>query len=83
MEQSEEENYNIKETDEFILVSDKKQEYKSKLFISNNDLFCIELVTTCKYQLKKYFISLTMNELLKDRFFKMFINLEEVFRELE
>ena len=83
MEQSEEENYNIKETDEFILVSDKKQEYKSKLFISNNDLFCIELVKTCNYQSKKYSLSLTMNELIKNRFFKIFYNLEEVFRELE
>ena len=55
MEETDKENYNIKETDDFILVSDKKNEYKSKLFISNNDLFCIELVTTCNYQSKKIF----------------------------
>ena len=83
MDQSEEENYNLKETDDFILISDKKNEFKSKLFIYNNDLFCIDLLTTCNYQSKKYSLSLTMNELIKNRFFKIFINLEEVFRELE
>ena len=83
MELSEEEYYNIKETDEFILTSDKKNQFKSKLFISNNDLFCIDLFTTKDFPSKKYSLALSMNELIKNRFFKMFYNLEEVFRELE
>ena len=83
MEDSEEENYISKEK-EFMLKSDKKNEYKIKLFISNNDLFCINLFTTKNFSMKKYSLSLTMNDLMyKNRFFKIFINLEEVFRELE
>ena len=82
MDQNEEDSYNIKEK-EFILISDKKNKYKSKLYISNNDLFCIDLFTINNFPLKKYSLSLTMNELVKNRFFKIFINLEEVFRELE
>ncbi len=81
MEQNEEQNYILNEKD-FILTSDKKNVFQAKLFISNNELFCINL-TTNNFPSKKYSISLTMNELIKNRFFKIFINLEEVFRELE
>ena len=81
MEQNEEQNNILKEKD-FILTSDKKNEFKAKLFISNNKLFCINL-TTYNFSSKKYSISLTMNELIKNRFFKIFVDLEEVFRELE
>jgi predicted RNase H-like nuclease (RuvC/YqgF family) len=82
MEQNEEENNIIKER-EFNLISDKNNEYKIKLYITNNDLFCIDLLTTINNKIKKYSLSLTMEELIKNRFFKIFINLEEVFRELE
>ena len=82
MEQSEEENNILKEK-EFILKSDKKNEYKIKLFITNNDLFCLNLFTNNKVPSKKYSLSLSMKDLIKNRFFKIFINLEEVFRELE
>ena len=34
---------NILKEREFILTSDKKNEYKIKLFITNNELFCINL----------------------------------------
>ena len=44
MEQIEEENNIIREK-EFILISDKNNEYKIKIFITNNDLFCINLFT--------------------------------------
>ena len=78
MDQNEDEVNILKEKD-FILISDKNNEYKMKLFIDNNDLFCL----TAFNQSKKYSISLTMNDLIKNRFFKIFVNLEEIFRELE
>ena len=82
MEQNEDEIDIIKEKN-FILISDKKIEYQMKFYINNNDLFCLTAFTTKIYPSKKYFISLTMNDLIKNRFFKMFINIDEIFRELE
>ncbi len=82
MELNEEED-NISKQKEFILISDKKNEYRVKLFIINNDLFCINLFTNNNNLSKKYSLSLTMDDLIKNRFFKIFIDLEEVFRELE
>ena len=68
---------------DFILTSDKNIEYKLKLFINNNDSFCISAFTTKNIPSKKYSLSLTMNELIKNRFFKIFINIEEIFKEFE
>ena len=68
---------------QFTLKSDKKNEYKLNLFISNDDLFCINVFTTNEHQNKKYSLSLTMNDLIKYRFFKIFVDLDEIFRELE
>ena len=68
---------------EFVLTSDKKNVFNAKLYFTTNDLFCLDLVTNIKFQTKKYSLSLTMNELIKERFFKIFIDLDEVFRELE
>ena len=82
MELNEDENNIIKEKD-FNLISDNKIEYKIKLFITNNDLFCINIFTNKIISSKKYSLSLTMDDLIKNRFFKIFINLEEIFRELE
>ena len=81
MELNDDENIIIKEK-VFNLISDNKIEYKIKLFITNNDLFCINIFTN-KLTSKKYSLSLTMDDLIKNRFFKIFINLEEIFRELE
>ena len=82
MEQNEDEIDIIKEKN-FILISDKKIECQIKFYINNNDLFCLTAFTTKIYPSKKYFISLTMNDLIKNRFFKMFVNIDEIFRELE
>ncbi len=82
MEQNDDEIYILKEKD-FILISDKNIQYKVKLFITNNDLFCINLFTNKINPSKKYSLSLGMNDLIKNRFFKIFINIDEIFRELE
>ena len=57
MEENEDE-INILKEKEFILISDKKVEYKIKLFISDNDLFCINAFTTKNIPFKKYSLSL-------------------------
>ena len=75
-----EDGININEK-EFILISDKKIEYKIKLSINDNNLFNITAITTKNIPLKKYSLSLSMNDLNKHRFFKIFINTEEIFRE--
>ena len=46
----------LKEKD-FILISDKNNEYKIKLFIKNNDLFCLTAFNT-KIFPKKNILSL-------------------------
>ena len=82
MEQKEEEITILKEKN-FNLISDKKNEYKLKLFINKNNLFCINLFTTKIFPSKKYSLSLSMNDLIKNRFFKIFINTDEIFNEFE
>ena len=82
MEQLDDEINIIKEKD-FILTSNKKIEYKLKLFITYDDLFCINVFTTKSFPSKKYSLSLKMEDLINNRFFKIFINIEEIFRELE
>ena len=42
MEFNEEEN-NILKKKEFTLISDKNNEYKGEVFITSNDLFCINV----------------------------------------
>ena len=51
MDQSEEENNILKEK-KFTLISDKNNEYEIKLFITNNDLFFINLFTNIIFYLK-------------------------------
>ena len=82
MEQNEDEMNILKEKD-FILTSDKNNEYEMKFFINSNDLFCLTAITTKNNSSKKYSLSLSMNDLIKNRFFKIFVNVEEIFRELE
>jgi len=82
MEYNEEENNILKEK-EFTLISDKNNEYRVKVFITSNDLFCINLFSNNNNLSKKYSLSLSMKDLIKNRFFKMFINLDEVFLELD
>ena len=73
----------IKEKD-FKLTSDKNTDYIIKLSIDENNLFNITAITTNNFLLKKkYSLSLSMDDLNKHRFFKIFLNTEEIFRELE
>ena len=68
---------------DFILTSDKNIEYKLKLYINNNDSFCISAFTTKNIPSKKYSLSLTMNELIKYRFFKYLLILKKYLKNLK
>ena len=78
----EEENFIIKEKS-CIVTSNKNIEYKIILSIYNNDNINLTVYTTKLIPSKKFGLSCTLNELTKNRFFKLFINADEVFRELE
>ena len=60
---------NIIRKKDFVLTSDKKNVFNAKLYFTTNDLFCLDLVTNFDFKSKKYSLSLTMNELIKERFF--------------
>ena len=78
----EEENYVIKETS-CIIKSNKDIEYKIILSIYNNEKISINIFTTKEIPKKKFILQCTLDELKKYRFFKLFINVSEVFREIE
>ena len=67
----------------FNLISNKKIEYKINLSIYSNEVFNIDIYTIYKNPSKKYSLSCTINDLKKNRFFKIFLNVEEIFIELE
>ena len=66
-----------------IIQTDKKNEYNLTLKVFNNNTIDITICSIKEIPLKKFVLNCTMEELLKNRFFKLFINVEEVFRELE
>jgi len=78
----EEENFIIKENS-YILKSDKNIEYNLNFSVHNNDIIKIKLIPTNKIYSKKYVLSCTLEELKKNRFFKLFVNVDEIFREFE
>ena len=84
MESIEEDEIIIIKEKNFKLTSDKNTDYIIKLSIDENNLFNITAITTNNILLKKkYSLSLSMDDLNKHRFFKIFLNTEEIFRELE
>ena len=78
----EEESFIIKEKS-CIVTSNKNIEYKIIFSIYNNDTVKLTIYTTNNIPQKKFNLSCTLEELLKNRFFKLFNNVDEVFRELE
>ena len=82
MNNNEEEKFILKEK-KFILKSDKNNEYEIILSIYNNDILNITINTININNPKTYILSCTLDELYKNRFFKIFINVDEIFTELE
>ena len=78
-----EENFVYKLKEKSCIIQNKKNEYKITLTVFNNNTFDITIYTIKEIPTKKFVLNCTMEELIKNRFFKIFINVEEVFRELE
>ncbi len=76
-----EETFVLKEK-KFILKTDKN-EYELILSINNNDTLNISAKTMKIIPSKKYFLSCSLENLYKDRFFRIFKDIDEIFRELE
>ena len=67
-----------------VLQTDKSNEYELKFSVFNNNTINITICSTKQIISKnKFVLKCSMEELKKNRFFKLFINVEEVFRELE
>ena len=81
-----EQNYNeiiVLKEKTFNIISDKNIEYSIILSIDSNDI--INLIAYPKKNLysKKYSLSCSLEDLQKNRFFKIFLGVEEIYRELE
>ena len=74
--------YTLKEKS-YLLQTDKSNEYKLTFSVFNNNTIDITIISTKQIPSKKFVLKCTMDELLKNRFFKLFKNVEEVFIELE
>ena len=78
----EEENFPVKETS-CIIKSYKDCEYKITFSVYKNDKLSIKISTVNVIPSKKFALVCSFEELVKNKFFKIFANVEEVFRELE
>ena len=78
----EEENFPVKETS-CIIKSNKECEYKITFSVCKNDNISIKISTINVIPTKKFALVCSLEELVKNRFFKIFVNVDEIFRELE
>ena len=79
----EDENIYLLKEKSFNKISDKKIEYNLTLSIFSNNTIDLTIYTNKIFPKRKFVLNCTMEELLKNRFFKIFINADEVYRELE
>ena len=67
----------------FDIETDKKNKMKLILSIYNNDEFAITIYNNNVYPSKKYELKCNLNQIQKNRFFKIFLDVDEIIRELE
>ena len=67
----------------FDIITDKKKEMKLFLRIYNNDEFEISIYNNNEYPSKKFELKCSLDQIQRNRFFKIFLNTEEIFKELE
>ena len=80
--EEEEKIFSIKEST-YIIKSNKDSEFKIKFSIYNNNSISINIRSVNEFHTKKFELVCSLEELKNNRFFKLFINVDEVFRELE
>ena len=66
-----------------LIKTDETNAYKLTLSVFSNNTIDITICSTNQIPSKKFVLKCKMEELLKNRFFKLFLNVDEVFRELE
>ena len=67
----------------FIIETDKKNKMDLYLRIYNNEEFAISIYTKNEYPTRKFKLKCDLEEIQKNRFFKIFINIDEIMKELE
>ena len=67
----------------FKIKTNKNNEMELILKNNNNEELLITLLNNNEYPLKIYELKCNLEELQKNRFFKIFINIEEIMKELE
>ena len=72
-------------TDEkrFTIETDKKNEMDLYLRIYNNEEFAISIYTKNEYPKRKFELKCDLEEIQKNRFFRIFVNIDEIMKELE
>jgi predicted nucleic acid-binding Zn-ribbon protein len=67
----------------FIIETDKKNKMDLYLRIYNNEEFAISIYTRNEYPKRKFELKCDLEEIQKNRFFRIFINIDEIMKELE
>ena len=78
-----EEDCSLTEQKKFIIKTDKENEMDLFLRIYNNDEFAISIYTKNEFLSRKFQLKCNLNEIQKNRFFRIFLNTKEIMRELE
>ena len=74
---------NIIEEKKFNIITDKNNEMELFLRNINNEKLSITFYTINQIPSKKYELKCNLEEFQKNRFFKIFMNIEEIMKELE
>jgi len=67
----------------FMIETDKKNKMELFLRIYNNEEFVITIYSKNEYPSRKFELRCNLEEIQKNRFFRIFLNIEEIMRELE
>ena len=67
----------------FNIETDKENKMELFLRIYNNDEFGISIYNNNVYPSKKYELKCNLEQIQKNRFFKIFLNVDEIIKELE
>ena len=73
----------IKEEKKFKIITNKNNEMELFLRNYNNEELSITIFNNNEYEIKKYELKYNLKEFQKNRFFKIFNNIEEIMKELK
>ena len=78
-----EEDSSLIDQKKFIIKTNKENEMDLFLRIYNNDEFAISIYSKNEFLSRKFQLKCNLDEIQKNRFFRIFLNTEEIMRELE